>query len=361
MSSNLSILALSLYHHTEEMEGIARFAREAGWALRFVICSAETIPKNRKFDGMLLIHPYESDEMKGFIAESQIPKVMIGRPPHNYPLPYVWYDLEQAMNMAVEYFIARSYKHIGLIEHVRYIDLYKTIKGQISDAGCESVIFNAKKLLTQLAKAPKPLAIIAVDDDWARDIYMICEDLGLQVPEQVAILGTSNTRYICEFNIVPLSSVATQVSDCAYLAAQKLQEMMNGETVSSELLPPQEIAVRESTALPAIADLRVAKALKILQKNFHQPMTIESVATECGLNRYSLDLLFKTELNYTMKGYLQNLRMLEAERLLIKGDLAINEIASAVSYKNHVSFLRAFQNCHNCSPSEFRKRQTHEE
>lgn len=351
------ILVLSKFHHQEEMEGVAQYARKAGWALRFVTCTETTIPQDWPYDGIILIHSYYDDAMLDFIEGSTVPSVLIDRNPWpNKDIPRVSYDLEAAFLMGINYFMSHSYQNIALIDYKEHDPAFKRITTMIKESGRNFVPIRKKNLKEDLAKAPKPLALMAPDDHWSMSIYLACEEIGLQVPEQVALLGTSNTRHLCEFNVIPLSSVDTQVSLSAYRAAEKLELLLDGQEVSNiEFLPPKEIIVRESTAVPAIADHRVAKAYKLILRNFRQNIIFDELAKDCGLNRWSLDLLFKKEFGTTMNTQLYELRMAEAQRLLQETDLAIQEIAKAVSYENHVSFLRAFQKKFQCNPSTLRK------
>lgn len=53
--------------------------------------------------------------------------------------------------------------------------------------------------------------------------------------------------------------------------------------------------------------------------------------------------------------YLANLRMMEAERLLIESDAAMTHIAESVGYDNPSNFARAFKQFTGMSPREYRK------
>ena len=356
------IIALSRYHHQEEMDGIAQYARKAGWALRFIITSENTIPANLVYDGILLIHIYHDEEMLNFVNNSSAPCMLADRKPWPFKMvPRVWYDLDAAFEMGINYFLSRSYQNIALLDFKKGESYFENSRDKIANAGRNAVVIDSNSIKEDLLKAPKPLAFMAPDDHWALEIYIACEELELQVPEQVALLGTSDTRHICEFNVVPLSSIDTQVSLCSYRAAEKLDALIDGKEVAeTEYLLPKEIVVRESTAIPAIADHRVAKALKLIQCDFRQHIIFDDIADECGLNRWSLDLLFKKEFGSTMNTHLYDMRMNEASRLLKETDWPINRVGKAVSYENHVSFMRAFQKKFSCNPSEFRKKDSSE-
>ncbi|NQZ58481.1 MAG: hypothetical protein HRT88_13565, partial [Lentisphaeraceae bacterium] len=94
------IIALSRYHHQEEMDGIAQYARKAGWALRFIITSENTIPANLVYDGILLIHIYHDEEILNFVNNSSAPCMLADRKPWPFKMvPRVWYDLDAAFEM----------------------------------------------------------------------------------------------------------------------------------------------------------------------------------------------------------------------------------------------------------------------
>lgn len=81
------------------------------------------------------------------------------------------------------------------------------------------------------------------------------------------------------------------------------------------------------------------------------------VCEHFNISRYHLNkyLQEKTEIGFT--GFLENLRMETAVRLLEESELSIHEISSKTGYTNDKTFRRAFKRCFGYSPSDRRFRE----
>ena len=362
MNARKRILVIARYYHPEEMEGIASFAREAGWSARFCIVSREGLPESTDYDGVIIIHTYRTPEMTAFIDGLTCPGVTVGR--HYWPgekeMQRVGIDVSAMGRFGAEYLVAGGHRNLAYVgfgkDWEKEAPAFIAFSNVVNKSARNQVKVNWNSLKEDLKKAPKPLGLMAPDDEWAVKIYHACEELGLQVPEEVAILGTSNIRLICELNYVRLSSLDARTDLCGYKAAQMLDRILNGEAPPSEptLIIPGQVIVRESTSAPPITDLRIARAVKTIMNEFSKPLDLDQLAAESDLCRWSMDVAFKKEMEMTMSAYLMECRMKEAEKLLKTTDYRVNEIGRRVGYVNHVSFLRAFQRRQHCSPSAFR-------
>jgi len=103
-------------------------------------------------------------------------------------------------------------------------------------------------------------------------------------------------------------------------------------------------------------DQVVIKAQKWLEK--HQAATIdyEGLATKFGLSRRSLERRFKRATGVTPLGYLQQLRVEKAKRLLEEGNLSFNEITYQVGYEDISFFRKLFVRLTGLRPKEYQTR-----
>lgn len=105
----------------------------------------------------------------------------------------------------------------------------------------------------------------------------------------------------------------------------------------------------------AHADSVVRQAEDWLREHFREPRAVATVVAECGLPERSLKRRFAAATGSTVIGYVQNLRVEEAKRLLETGDLAADEIAAAVGYENPAFFRRLFKRCTGLTPGHYRR------
>lgn len=104
-----------------------------------------------------------------------------------------------------------------------------------------------------------------------------------------------------------------------------------------------------------ISDITVAEALRYIDANYNEPLTLEGIADMCQLNLSYFSSKFKSVNGIGFKEYLNNVRIIHAEKLLLETDMSITEIAMKCGYETSNYFGDAFRRINNCSPSQFRR------
>lgn len=83
-----------------------------------------------------------------------------------------------------------------------------------------------------LKSLPKPIGLLACNDDRAVQLFEANKLAGMRVPDQVAILGVDNDDLACELVNRPLSSIALNFEEVGYGAAAQLDRQMQGKKPS---------------------------------------------------------------------------------------------------------------------------------
>jgi AraC-like DNA-binding protein len=91
-----------------------------------------------------------------------------------------------------------------------------------------------------------------------------------------------------------------------------------------------------------------------MEQNFHNDISVEDIADNCGLNRSYFGKIFKESTGRTPQEFLLNYRMTKATELLKLTKLTVGDISNAVGYDNPLHFSRAFKNTYGISPREWR-------
>ncbi|MDD6102258.1 MAG: AraC family transcriptional regulator [Clostridiales bacterium] len=89
--------------------------------------------------------------------------------------------------------------------------------------------------------------------------------------------------------------------------------------------------------------------------HFRENITLSQTAGQCGLAKTYLSALFKNFYSISFYDYLLRLRVLEAMRLLLTTDEAINVICKEAGFNSDTTFLRVFKSYTGVSPREFRR------
>ena len=110
------------------------------------------------------------------------------------------------------------------------------------------------------------------------------------------------------------------------------------------------------TASGRVRDFYIKEALNYIEQNFPNDISIENIASFCGLNRTYFGRIFKETVGKSPQQFLLSYRMAKAAELLKLTDLSISDIGNAVGYSNQLHFSRAYKNVYGVSPREWRNK-----
>ncbi|MCU0496205.1 MAG: AraC family transcriptional regulator [Anaerolineae bacterium] len=98
----------------------------------------------------------------------------------------------------------------------------------------------------------------------------------------------------------------------------------------------------------------IQQARRVLDQQYHTPLTIEDLSREVALSPYYLIRVFKRTYKQTPHQYLVQRRIAKAKELLRTTDLPITEICLAVGFESLGSFSALFRKLAGISPSAYR-------
>ncbi len=215
----------------------------------------------------------------------------------------------------------------------------------------------ADEVIEFFRSLPRPCGLFSPLDSIARSLAMMARELGLQVPDDLAVLGAGDTEAICTITEPHLSSVRLPIEQVGYRAAKELRRIFDGQGPTSEtvLIPPVGVTGRASTDTVAVQDPHVGHVLRVLRKRFHEPITIEEVADEVPISRRRLEVHFKRIVGRTMRQELERFRLNEARRLLAEAELSFEEIARRCGFSSAFHFSSAFRRVEGQTPRDYRR------
>ena len=104
-----------------------------------------------------------------------------------------------------------------------------------------------------------------------------------------------------------------------------------------------------------LRDFYMKEALSFIEQNYQNDISIEDIASFCGLNRNYFGKIFRNTMGKTPQEFLLSYRMAKAAQLLKETTFSVGAIAAMVSYQNPLHFSRAFKNIYGCSPRNYRQ------
>lgn len=104
-----------------------------------------------------------------------------------------------------------------------------------------------------------------------------------------------------------------------------------------------------------ISDISVSDAKKFIDENYSEALSLDSLAQRYRLNPSYFSNKFKSINGIGFKEYLNNVRIIHAEKLLLETSLSITDIALQCGYESSNYFGDIFRKVNGVSPSQFRK------
>ena len=283
-------------------------------------------------------------------------------------------DSEGATKMAAEHLLGKQFRHFAFVGYHsqvwsekrekmfiarmtqagRYVHLYRMPTRQGAPLRWEK---EEPILARWLETLPKPIGLMACNDQRGREVLDACNLAAIAVPEEVAVIGIDNDELLCELSFPPLSSVALNAVQGGYLAAQALHEMIRKTSLTHKkiIVSPLHVVERRSSESVAIDDSDVASALQFIHTQHPAELTIERIVKSTCVSRRILEIRFRKLLGTTILREIQKIRMERAKRLLLETDYSIDRIAEIVGFASGSYFVQFFRSEMGITPSKFRR------
>lgn len=275
-SKHTNVLALVLTDITNPFfttiaRGVEDTASDAGYAVIF--CNTdESSAEEQKYlhmlieqrvDGIILVPAHSTGGSATFIQEHNIPVVVLDRRVPDLQADVVRCDSEGGAYELTRLLISQGHRHIALLSGPQNVSTFEDrlagCRRALQEAGID---YSAEQVyygpLTQtsgyemacrvMVSSPKPTALFAANNFITFGALKALQDLGLRVPEDVALVGFDDLPpALITF---PFLTVAAQP---AYEMGRKATEILlgrlSGETAEpfQEVVFPAEIIIRQST------------------------------------------------------------------------------------------------------------------
>lgn len=352
------ILDTNQAYDRKVVSGVTRYMRQVGnWSLHMELDPKSKIPNFQDWKGHGVIADLDDLDVYKTVSELEIPVVGIGGGYGFYPkfkdIPYVYTDNEKVVDLAFEHLRGKGFNNLAFcgIEpdqingwaRERQLGFEKLCRENnlncstyigkaISNRNWNSVI---RDLKTWLEKLPKPVGIMAANDMRAYHVLEACLRSGLSVPDQVAVVGVDNDEMVCSLTNPPLTSVIQGTDMLGFYAAEILDKMMNGESsVQSRVIPPQGIAVRESSDSHVIDDDLIFRALGFIRDRACSGIRVDQVAQYCHVSRSTLENRFKQKLGKSVHNEITRLQINKVKDLLIQDEMPLKHISRITGFSS---------------------------
>lgn len=359
------------------LRGVANYIHSHGdWLVVWQpegLQTAWPLPVNKgPFDAVIGRDVGEVEELMAL----DIPCVVFGHARPEFPkVINVTSDNHMIGRMAAEHLLACGFRHFaycGASGHAHADDWSQrrreAFTARLAEAGFSCATDYAasssaheparKAMVEWLSSLAHPLGCMAANDDRAYEVAAACKEAGLEVPNQVGIVGVDNDELVCGFSDPPLSSVAVGFERAGYEAAEALDGMMRKRKRRARTIiaSANHVVVRRSTDFTATADPGLAKALQFIRGNALQGMlSVADVAQAAGLSRRTLERRFRDATGMSLHLYISELRVERVCQLLVETSMPVAEIADELGFPDVAHFARFFRARRGIAPVAYRK------
>jgi LacI family transcriptional regulator len=356
------------------LRGIAKYNREHGrWSTYFRPHGfGDLLPawlEGWKGDGMLV--RIDNQAMADVVSQLNVPIVNLRGTLPGLALPLVQVDNRLISQIVAQHFVERGLKHFAFVGRPRGIN---PVLDQRCDAFKEFTLavtkvcheFPAQPKVgweqeqAQLAKwirsLPKPVGVMACNDERGLQVLDACRRCGAAVPEQIAVAGVDNDEAMCELSIPPMTSVDVNAEGVGYEAAALLDRMMENHDVSAKpmLVAPRGVMTRLSTDMVASEDEEVNRAVRYIRENACKGLQVADVVKYVGMSRASLQQRMKQITGRTIHQEIQRVQLARVQELLVMSGLRIKQITREAGFTSVQYMTRVFRALTGETPARYR-------
>ena len=307
-------------------------------------------------------------------AFRNIPIITINSNRSDSKLPNIQSDSDSIAQIAFDHFKERGFKTFAFagFDDLKWSkDRKSSFEAIVTSNGLSCEFFlssyinknwtwdkELKLLVDWVTSLPKPTAILSCSDEHGRHIIEACRNANISIPDEVAIVGIDNDDVICNLCSPTLSSIFLNTEPVGYRAAELLDKLMRGEKMDGQriIAEPTEVETRGSSDIFLIDDPEMNRVIKYIHENSTRPIDVEEIAEySCRSRRSLYDSFIKTT-GLSPSQYIQNIRIKQISRLLLKTDLSLNHIAHKLGYSGSEKISRVFKKEKGVTPSTYRKK-----
>jgi LacI family transcriptional regulator len=359
--------------------GVADYSRQHGpWSFLWEPAGLEKIQpllKTGDADGIILLDAGQAEEIMAY----GLPTVVVGH--HKAGIVgtvNVVTDSEAIGRMAADHLLGCGFKHFAFCgyettswENTTWVDARReSFCRRIRAAGFENLpAFELsttgkdwssewRSLANWLKALPKPVGVMACNDDCGQRVMEVCKLTGQTVPDLVGVVGTDNDEILCGLTDPPMSSIAINFERAGYDAAHALNGLMS----QSYTVPPRimaaatRVVARRSTDFVAMEDPHLAGALRFIRDQARRRgVSVDEIAGFAGLSRRMLENRFRKQLGRSVLDEIRRVRTDQIAQLLMETDLTVVQIADLLGFDDIRHIARYFRANKGISPLAYRK------
>jgi LacI family transcriptional regulator len=208
-----------------------------------------------------------------------------------------------------------------------------------------------------LGSLPKPVGVMAANDNRARQVLEACREYHLRVPQEVAVIGVDNDELLCHLSTPLLSSIEQGARQIGYDAAVLLDRIMHGAKPRQKrfVVDPVGIVTRQSTDVLAIDEPTVAKAMAFIMRHSTEGIKVPDVVNAVAVSRSTLETRFRTTLGHTVSAAVRQAQLEQVRQLVVNTALPLKQVAAKTGFRSVQHLTTLFARSFGQTPARYRR------
>lgn len=221
--------------------------------------------------------------------------------------------------------------------------------------------YNTEKMVSWLKRLPKPVAIMASDDNQANHIIEASHQIAAadkcRIPYDIAVLGVDNDETICSLSSPSISSIDQGVEQGGYDTAHLIDRMIENPDMEWKdiVVVPTHIVTRQSTEIYATTNPIIAQVLRYIHGNLTGRLPVDDLVRQVPLSRRLLEIRFREEMHTSICDYIARTRIDKMVQYLNEG-MNVSEAALELGFDDVKNVSRIFKRIKGITPSEYIRR-----
>lgn len=213
-----------------------------------------------------------------------------------------------------------------------------------------------------LRNLPKPVAILACDDNMAFHIIEACnqaDEPGLRIPEDVMLMGMDDDESLCQLCSPPLSSFKPMVEHAGYCVAKLLDDRMHlplekrFSDIYDVRVMPGSVVTRRSTDIFFHENPYIKKVCDYIQRHYTENIKVDELVSLVPMSRRLLEKLFLSEMKVSIHQFIIRLRIDRMIALMTQGNSP--QVAADIMNMDSKALSRSFKSVMGKTPTDYMK------
>jgi LacI family transcriptional regulator len=370
-----------LAYDLQVMTGVAAYLQEGHYYSIYIEENAlkdQRLPDLRSWDGDGIIADFDDPAVARLVVQSRLPTVAFGGGygwyAENSSIPYFYTNNERIAVLAAEHLAERGFRHFAYCGYAATPingwsnERETAFRAHIERLGRTCDVFEDRSRRPHqwasrqraigewLRKLPKPVGVMAANDNRGRQVLEACRAYDLAVPDEIAVIGVDNDELLCRLSAPPLSSVEQGARGLGYAAAALLSDMMAGRRTRQRrfVIDPKGVVTRHSTDVLAIDEPKVAQAMAFIKEHAARGIKVPDVVAAVAISRSGLESRFGSVLGYTIRTAIRRTQLERARHLVQETEMPLKQVAAESGFKSIQHMTTVFVKAFGRTPATFR-------